>query len=149
MADGNGPSGTYYVPKDGCSVPRSTAFNALLSGYNIQVNCLSGNQVYQAQKTNFAPRVGIAYRLRPRFVIRAGYGISYGAFDSVGYGGTLGTNYPFQYTINSPSTNSLVANTLPNGQTSTLENTFGAIPLQDPTQINRRRPEPEREGIQL
>jgi len=135
MTDGNSPSGTYYIPKDGCSVPRSSAFNALLTGYNIRVACVSGHHVSNSQTNNFAPRLGLAYRVRPRLVIRAGYGISYGAFDSVGYGGTLGTNYPFQYTINSPSTTSLVPITLANGQTATLENTFGAINLQDPTQV--------------
>ena len=136
MTDGNGPSGTYFIPKDGCGVPRSAAFNALLAGYNIQVNCVSSLHVGKAQTTNFAPRIGFAYRLFPRFVVRAGYGISYGAFDSVGYGGTLGTNYPFQYTINSPNTTSTVPILLPNGQTATFENTFGAINLQDPTQLN-------------
>ncbi|MGI8744933.1 MAG: TonB-dependent receptor domain-containing protein [Bryobacteraceae bacterium] len=135
MANGNDGTGTYYVPQKGCTVPRSSAFNALLASYNIQVDCVPGLHVYNAQTTNFAPRLGFAYRLRPRFVIRAGYGIAYGAFDSVGYGNTLGTNYPFQYTINSPSTTSLVPITLPNGQTATLENTFGAINLQDPNQI--------------
>lgn len=136
MTDGNGPSGTYYIPQKGCNVPRSAGFNALLAGYNIQVKCGSGLTVGNAQLTNFAPRVGFAYRLRPRLVVRGGYGISYGAFDSVGYGGTLGTNYPFQYTINSPNTTSLVPITLPNGQTASIENTFGAVALQDPNQVN-------------
>jgi hypothetical protein len=108
----------------------------LLAGYNIQVKCLSGNAVTQAQRANFAPRVGIAYRLSPKFVIRAGYGISYGSFDSVGYGGTLGTNYPFQWTINGPSTTSLVPTTIPSGQTATMENLFAGIALQDPTLVN-------------
>src|SRR5690349_21888258 len=112
------------------------AFNALLAGYNIQVACLSGDQVGNSQTTNFAPRVGFAYRLRPRLVIRAGYGISYGSFDSVGYGGTLGTNYPFQWTINGPSTTSLVPTTIPSGQTATMENLFAGIALQDPTLVN-------------
>lgn len=135
-ANGNGPGGTYFIPKAGCNVPRSAAFNSLLASYNIQIACVSGLAVNQTQKTNFAPRVGIAYRWAPNFVVRAGYGISYGAFDSVGYGGTLGTNYPFQYTINSPSTTSQVPSTLPNGQTATMENVFGAVNLQDPAQVN-------------
>lgn len=136
MTNGNGPSGTYYVPKSGCAVPRSDAFNALLAGYNINVDCVSGNYVNHAQRLDFAPRIGIAYRVRPNLVVRAGYGISYGAFDSVGYGSTLGTNYPFQYTINAPSTTSLVPVVLANGQTATMENTFAAINLQDPTQLS-------------
>lgn len=136
MTGGNGNSGTYYVPGAGCKVPRSAGFETLLAGDNIQVDCLSGLEVNTAQKTNFAPRLGIAYRLFPRLVVRGGYGISYGAFDSVGYGGTLGTNYPFQYTINAPNTTSLVPITLSNGQTASIEETFGTIDLQDPTQVN-------------
>ncbi len=136
MTDGNGASGTYYMPKAGCNVPRSAGFNAVLAADNIQVDCLSGLQVGAAQKTNFAPRVGFAYRLFSTFVVRGGYGISYGAFDSVGYGGTLGTNYPFQYQISSPNTTSLVPITLSTGQTASIENTFGTINLQDPNQVN-------------
>jgi hypothetical protein len=136
MTGGNGPSGTYYIPQQGCSVPRSTAFNALLQGDNIQVKCVSGLNVNNAPLGNFAPRLGLAYRPLSKLVLRGGYGISYGSFDSVGYGSTLGTNYPFQYTINSPNTTSLVPIMLPSGQTASIENTFGAINLQDPTQVN-------------
>ncbi|WP_263366441.1 TonB-dependent receptor [Edaphobacter bradus] len=136
MDGGNGSTGTYYIAKDGCNVPRSAGFNSLLASYNIQIKCLSGDTVYNAQTTNFAPRLGIAYRLFPNLAVRAGYGIAYGAFDSVGYGGTLGTNYPFQYTLNSPNTTSLVPVTLSNNQTATIENTFGTINLQDSTLIN-------------
>ncbi len=101
IATGN--SGTYYIPNKGCAVARSATFNALLAGYNIAVDCVSGLDVNTAQKLNFSPRIGLAYRVLPRLVLRAGYGIAYGAFDSVGYGSTLGTNYPFQYLISNPS----------------------------------------------
>ena len=133
---GNGNSGTFYIPKTGCSVPRSNAFNTLLAGYNIQVDCLPGLTVNNAQKTNFAPRLGFAYRLLPRWVLRGGYGISYGSFDSVGFGGTLGTNYPFLYTIGSLSTTSEVPDMLPNGQPATIENTFGVIDMQNPALVS-------------
>jgi hypothetical protein len=136
QTDGNGNSGTLYIPQKGCATPRSSAFDALMSGYNIQVKCTSGLAVNHAQTTNFSPRVGIAYLIHPRFVVRAAYGIAYGAYDSVGYGGTLGTNYPFQYTINSPSTSSLLPIALPNGQTATMENVFAGVPLQDQTQVS-------------
>src|SRR5579875_3215544 len=42
---GDGAGGTYYMPQKGCTVPRSTAFNALLSQYNISVDCVSGDRV--------------------------------------------------------------------------------------------------------
>ena len=106
LTNGNGNSGTYYLPQQTCNTPRNPAFDTLLAGDNIQIACKSGLAVNKTQKTNFAPRLGFAYRLTPRIVMRAGYGISYGAVDSVGYGSTLGTNYPFQYTLNGPSTTS-------------------------------------------
>jgi hypothetical protein len=137
MNGGNGPGGTYYIPQQGCQVPRSAAFNALLAGDNIQVQCVSGSRVNKAQKDNFAPRLGFAYRISPTFVFRGGYGISYGAFDSVGYGNTLGTNYPFQYTIGAAGTTSQLPELLPDGMTTaTLENTFGQVNLSNPALVN-------------
>lgn len=131
---GDGAGGIYYMPQKGCQVPRSTAFNALLAGYNIQVDCVSGLRVNKGQP-NFAPRTGFAWRVRPNLVLRAGYGISYGAFASVGYGSTLGTNYPFQFLISNPSLTSQTPDLLPNNQVATLETTFGAINLQDPSTV--------------
>jgi hypothetical protein len=136
QTNGNDPSGTLFIAHAGCNSPRSSSFNSLLSGYNIQIACRPDNGVNQPQTTNFAPRVGIAWRLNPKLVVRAGYGIAFGAFDSVGYGGTLGTNYPFQWTINGPSTNSQTPTTIPNGQTATMENIFAGIALQDPNLVN-------------
>ncbi len=135
LTNGNGNSGTYYIPKQSCNAPRNPAFDTLLAGDNIKIDCVSGLAVNQTQKTNFAPRLGFAYRFTSRLVVRGGYAISYGAVDSVGYGSTLGTNYPFQYTLNGPSTTSLVPTTLPNGQTATMENLFAGINVQDPTQL--------------
>lgn len=132
---GDGAGGIYYMPKKGCAVPRSASFNALLAINNITVDCTGGLRVNQAQLSNFGPRLGFAYRLRPSLVLRAGYGIAYGAFDSVGYGGTLGTNYPFQFVISNPPLTSQTPDLLPNGQPATIENTFGVINLQDPSTV--------------
>jgi hypothetical protein len=133
--NGDGSGGIYYMPKKGCSVPRSAAFNAELAAANITIDCTGGLRVNQAQLNNFAPRIGVAYRLRPTLVLRAGYGIAYGAFDSVGYGSTLGTNYPFQFVISNPPLTSQTPDLLANGQPATIESTFGAIGLQDPASV--------------
>ena len=136
LAGGNGSTGTYYVPNQGCQVPRAAAFNNLLAASGITLDCVSNKSVGQAQKTNFAPRVGFAERLRPDLVLRGGYGIAYGALANIGYGGTLGQNYPFIYNIAALGTNTSVNPiALSNGQTATVENTFGTINLSDPTQI--------------
>lgn len=132
--DGNGNTGTYYMSNQGCAVPRSATFNALLASENINVAC--GQSLGNSQKTNFAPRIGFAYRLTPNLVVRAGYGISYGALGNLGYGGTLGTNYPFVYTVSFNSPNSQNPLLLSNGQPATIENAFTTVNLQDPTILN-------------
>lgn len=130
---GNEAPGTYYISKTGCQVTRSTSFDALLASNNINLDCIPGLALGTAQKTNFAPRIGFAYRVRPAMVVRGGYGIAYGALGNLGYGGTLGTNYPFVYTSSFPSPNSVTPLVLNNGQTATMENAFTTINLEDPT----------------
>ncbi len=44
---------------------------------------------------NWAPRIGLAYQLTPRTVIRSGYGISYVHFNRLGGENMLGYNGPF------------------------------------------------------
>ena len=135
-AGGNGNTGTYYMPNSGCQVGRSAGFNTLLTTSNISLDCVSGLALGNAQKGNFAPRVGFAYRVKPTVVLRGGYGITYGALGNLGYGGTLGTNYPFVYTVtfNSPDSNHPLL--LSNGAPATMEEAFTTVNLQDPTVNN-------------
>lgn len=59
----------------------------------------SKNPPYPADKNNFAPRIGFAYRVRDDWVVRAGYGVFYDTgrykfmdqmfFNSPGYGGVF------------------------------------------------------------
>lgn len=130
---GNGNTGTYYMSKKGCAVARSSSFDALLVSSGITLNCVSDLTLGQAQKTNFAPRVGFAYRLRPTLVVRGGFGTAYGALGNLGYGGTLGTNYPFVYVATFPSPDSQHPLLLNNGHPATLEEAFTTVNFQDPT----------------
>lgn len=56
-------------------------------------------------KTNFAPRIGIAYEVMPRTVIRTGYGIFYGAEENEGGNPNRGEQPPFNQEVqfNPPS----------------------------------------------
>lgn len=132
---GNGPGGTFYLPNKTCNSPRSASFDSLASADGIAIKCISGLGLGDTQFTNFAPRVGISYRITPKFVARAGFGIAYGALASIGFGGTLGTNYPFQYTVSFSSPGSSSPILLPDNQTATMENALSAIELQDPTKV--------------
>ena len=130
---GNGSSGTYYMSNQGCAVARSAAFNALLTSSNITLKCVPSLTLGNAQATNFAPRVGFALSLAPRVVLRAGFGTAYGALGNLGYGGTLGTNYPFVYTQTFASPDSQHPLLLPNGQPATMEQAFTQYQFQNPT----------------
>ena len=131
--DGNQPSGSaYYVGHEGCASSMSPFFKGLLAYDNIPIICEPGNTVNHAQKANFSPRLGLAYRVRPNLVVRAGTGFAYGAFNSIGYGGTLGTNYPFRFNIQNGSANNayrpqLIGST--STTTATMESTFGNLDM--------------------
>lgn len=58
-------------------------------------------------KTNFAPRIGIAYELKPGTVIRTGYGVFYGAEENEGGNPNRGEQPPFNQEVqfNPPSAN--------------------------------------------
>jgi hypothetical protein len=132
----SGPTGTYYIPNQGCKVPRSPTFDALLASSNIKLACTSGLSVGNAQKDNFAPRVGFAYNITPKSVVRGGYGIAYGALGNIGGGDNIGNNYPFEYTVNYQSPNSYNPLVLPNGATATMENAFAGSNIQNPVIVN-------------
>jgi hypothetical protein len=50
-----------------------------------------GGPWYRADRNNFAPRLGIAWQLRPRFAIRTGYGLFFQQF-APGFGNNIAQN---------------------------------------------------------
>ena len=83
----------------------SNAFPNLLAKDNIALQFNSDPHLIQAQKTNFGPRLGIAYSPGNNISIRAGYGLFYGGLENAGYMPNLGQNYPFQFDSSFPSGN--------------------------------------------
>ncbi|HTF23464.1 MAG TPA: TonB-dependent receptor [Candidatus Limnocylindria bacterium] len=100
----NGP--TYLMPggKNTCdattlSSDPTTGFIALLAKDGIQCAATNkyGKGLGNSQKANFAPRVGFAYQMNPKLVVRGGFGIFYNGFENRGFSPNLGENYPFQF----------------------------------------------------
>ena len=56
-----------------------------------------GKSLAEGEKHNFAPRVGFAYQVSPKLVVRGGFGIFYNGFENRGFSPNLGENYPFQF----------------------------------------------------
>jgi hypothetical protein len=99
------PNGTptFLIPatgKDDRSL--STSFVNLLAkdGIALEQTDRYGQGLTKMQKTNFAPRVGFAYQVNPKFVVRGGFGFFYNAFENQGYGPNIGENYPFVFNFN-------------------------------------------------
>ena len=136
-AQGNfvpGPPGAgaeFLIPTSRKSDQLSPSFVDLLQKDGIQLSYTDayGAGLGHSQKTNFAPRMGFAYQLTPKFVLRGGYGIFYGGFENRGGYPALGYNYPFQFAFNFPSANSWTPVTYSDGQLATLERGFLSIPL--------------------
>jgi hypothetical protein len=105
FAPGGPPSGgpVFILPatgKDNRSL--SPSFISLLAKDGIALLSTNkyGNGLVQTQKTNFAPRVGLAFQLDPKTVLRGGFGMFYNSFENQGYGPNIGENYPFVYNFN-------------------------------------------------
>jgi hypothetical protein len=130
---GNGPGGILYVPNSTChSLPSN--FVTELTTDNISVRCTADRGLLAVQKLNFAPRLGFAFQLRPSFVIRAGYGITYGSLGNIGAAPyVLGNNYPFVFSVQSLAGSSTVPITYGNGGLPSLENAFQEINISSPT----------------
>jgi hypothetical protein len=89
----------------------SPSFNSLMAadGVEVLITDKYGKGLGTSQKTNFAPRVGFAYQVTPKFVARAGFGMFYNGFENRGYFPNLGENYPFQFQFHSESAASAAA----------------------------------------
>lgn len=89
------------------SVTLAPSFLALLAKDNIPLSYTPGSSILSSQKTNFAPRIGLAYQFTQRLVARASYGIFYGGFENIGGAPDPAANYPFYVylDINAPDPN--------------------------------------------
>ena len=128
----------YIVPASRRDKPvLSKSFTDLLAKDGIQLvySDKYGSGLSQVQKNNFAPRFGFAYQVSPKFVVRGGYGIYYGAFENRGGYPSLGYNYPFQYSFSFRTPNSFAPTLFPNGSQATIENGLSGVPL-DPASVN-------------
>lgn len=137
----------YLVPSGTNPANLSASFLSLLAkdGITLKIGDSYGKGLGTSQKTNFAPRVGLAYQLTPKFVARAGFGLFYNGFENRGFSPNLGENYPFQFNFNysepdsahpiSAGTPFAGCTTAGPGGTATFESGFSCIPLT-PTAVN-------------
>lgn len=138
LAGMNQGSGVYLIPASQRNFPLAPQFLKYLAADNIALQYTNNSYLVDPQPINFAPRIGAAYKLTDKSVIRAGYGIFYGGQENIGLGLNLANDAPFFVNasfVPTPNTcnNVLGVVTCPtNGQT--LETGFGAA-ANDPAAL--------------
>jgi hypothetical protein len=123
-----GGTGVYLLPDSQKNTPLSPQFTNLLAIDNIQLQYSSNPSLVDSQKTNFAPRFGLAYRLTDKLVVRTGFGIFFGGAENLGNFPNLAVNYPFDIESSYVSAGCGVTNGVPVCPTDgvTLENGFSS-----------------------
>ena len=97
-------TGVYLLPaRDQGKITINPAFLTELAANNITLQYDPNERLTQSQNLNFAPRVGFAYALDPKTVIRGGYGIFYQGQQEAGAADNIATNYPFVFTDTFPA----------------------------------------------
>lgn len=92
-------SGVVQFPRSQSNITLGAPFLDALAKDNVSIQFVDNDRLVTSQKTDFAPRVGIAYTPRPNTVVRAGFGTFYGGLQSEG-NGNLGANFPWSNTAN-------------------------------------------------
>src|SRR6266404_1991403 len=133
----------YIIPPGKNANNLSPSFISLLAndGIALAITNKYGQGLGRSQKTNFAPRLGVAYQVSPKLVARAGFGLFYNGFENRGFSPNLGENYPFQFNFQFQPADPGHAITYPTcgpggtPVTATLETGFSCTPL-DPLLVN-------------
>jgi len=92
-------------------------------------------------QNNIAPRIGFAYQLTPKSVIRAGYGIFYGGEENEGGAPSRGQSVPFNRVVEITDSNSVEANPY----IATLSDGFPLDTLERPLTIRMKTTAENRE----
>jgi hypothetical protein len=142
---GTGPfsTPTYLIPEGPNAGNLSPSFLSLLStdGISLVTSNQYGQGLGNSQNHNFAPRIGFAYQVSPKLVVRGGWGMFYNGFENRGYSPNIGENYPFQFQFNFPEPNNVTPITFPGcatagpGFSGTFETGFSCTPL-NPQLVN-------------
>jgi hypothetical protein len=102
----NGPgsgTATYLMPNSTRNIALANSFLSDIEANNIGLSYSGNRSLVLSQKTNFSPRVGFAYQLNSKLVVRGGYGMFFGGLESAGGAPNPSYNYPFAFSSNFPS----------------------------------------------
>jgi len=92
-------SATYLLPDRDRGLHMSPGFLSDLATDGIALGFTNKNGLGDTPQRDFGPRLGVAYRVSPKLVVRSGFGIFYNGFENRGYSPNIGENYPFQFGV--------------------------------------------------
>lgn len=133
----------YLIPQGPLAGNLSPSFLALTAQDGIKVLTTNqyGGGLGNSQYNNLSPRLGLAYQLNSKTVIRGGWGIFYDGFENRGYSPNLGESYPFQFDFNFVPPNTVTPYTYTGcptagpGGTNTFETGFSCTSI-NPLTVN-------------
>ncbi len=123
----------YLITQKRCNTPLNPDFLSVAASDGVSIVCSLQPGLQKVQKWNFAPRVGFAYLLTNKLVLRGGYGMFYGGFENssqYNWG-----SFPFQYHLDYSNTVPNQPIIFPNGANATLETGVSGINLS-PAQVS-------------
>jgi hypothetical protein len=91
-------AGVYVLPESSRSTVLPANFSSVLAKDDISIQYSSNRYLINYPLLSYGPRIGAAYKLDDKDVVRAGFGIFFGGLESVGFAPNLGLNYPFTST---------------------------------------------------
>ncbi len=122
--------GTLLVPSSRIGIiPAAYTANLAKDHVNVQS---TGLVLGNAQKTNFAPRLGFAWHPFAKLVARGGYGLFYGGVEEIGGSPLLTENFPIEYTVTRTALTPQAPLT-PGNSIGLIENTFQNLSINPAT----------------
>lgn len=93
-----GSTAAYLIPDNAKNhnFVLSPSFYSTLAMDGIAIKFDKNFALANAQNLNFAPRFGFAYQVTPKLVMRGGFGVFYGGFETQN-GNNQGNSYPYQF----------------------------------------------------
>jgi len=89
-------AGVFLLPESTKNIPLASTFYSIAQQNNIAIQYTNNRSLTSSSKTDFSPRIGVAFRATDKLVVRAGFGMFYGGLES--NGASLGQQYPFEST---------------------------------------------------
>jgi hypothetical protein len=96
----NQGSGTFFIPKSQSSYPIPAFLSTAFANDNITIKYTTNRSLVNPDHHEIAPRIGFAYQLTNKTVVRGGFGFFYGGQENIGLGLNLYNNPPFFLTSN-------------------------------------------------